>query len=100
MSGLNVYEEAVFSSKGFLARRLHRSSRMRVLVLGLNPGQRIPAHPDRVDTLFLVVEGSGKFIIDEQEHEVSPGAFVSVKAGVSRGIEACTKMIVLMINLV
>jgi len=100
MAGLNVYEQVSFSSKGFLAERLHRSSRMRVLVLGLNPGQRIPTHPDRVDTLFLFTEGSGKIIIGEEEHEVKAGSFASVNAGVPRGIEAGTKMVVLMINLV
>ena len=100
MAGVNVYEQVSFSSRGFLAQRLHRSSRMRVLVLGLSPGQRMPTHPDRMDTLFLFTEGTGRVIVGEEEQEVKAGAFASVSAGVPRGIEADTQMVVLMVNLV
>jgi quercetin dioxygenase-like cupin family protein len=53
-----------------------------------------PLHPAGPAT-YYVVEGEGWIAEDTTRHEVKPGSVVVVGAGVPRGIEAKTHLIVL-----
>ena len=71
---------------------------LRVLIGGLEPGGRIPAHPER-RAVYHFLEGDGVMVIDDQHHPVSGGVTVIAPAGSSRGIEAMTRLAFLAVRI-
>lgn len=59
----------------------------RVIVVGLEPGGRIPPHAERL-AIYHVLEGSGFMTVDDERYPLTTGATVIAPAGSSRGIEA------------
>jgi quercetin dioxygenase-like cupin family protein len=64
---------------------------IRVLIAGLEPGARIPAHPER-RAVYHILEGDGWVSLDDDRRAVSAGATVIVPSGTSRGFEARTRL--------
>ena len=54
----------------------------------LKPGQHIHPHVHAGDHVWVILEGEGNFLGDEQEKRpVKPGTILSAPAGISHGIE-------------
>ena len=86
--------EAVNYSKEYPSpNMIFNSAKLRVLVLGLEAGQSIPAHPS-AEAFFYVVEGRGLFTVGEEEKEVGAGSLVVAPDGVKRGMKATEKLLV------
>ncbi len=64
---------------------------VRVLLAGLEPGGRVPAHPERL-AVYHVLEGRGSMVVDEERVALEPGATVIAPRGARRGIEAETRL--------
>ena len=64
---------------------------VRVLIAGLEPGARIPAHPER-RAVYHILDGDGWVTLDGDRVAVSAGATVVVPAGMARGFEARTRL--------
>ena len=64
---------------------------LRVLIAGLEPGGRIPPHPERF-AVYHFLEGTGTMIVDGERHAVRAGSTVVTPLGSSRGMEAETRL--------
>lgn len=71
---------------------------VRVLVAGLEPGGRIPPHPERL-AVYHALEGEGTFVLDGARLTFAAGATIIAPAGASRGIEAQTRLAFLAVRI-
>lgn len=51
---------------------------LRVVRLGLPPGESLPAHAVPTDLVLVVVEGTGRLTLGDRELTVEPGAVVAI----------------------
>jgi quercetin dioxygenase-like cupin family protein len=63
----------------------------KVLLAGLEPGQRIPVHPEAL-ALYTILEGEGLMLVGEEQYPIGPGALIVVPAGMGRGMVAETRL--------
>ncbi|HLE27172.1 MAG TPA: cupin domain-containing protein [Anaerolineales bacterium] len=62
-----------------------------MIVAGLEPGQKIPQHPEGL-AMYHFLEGTGWVNVEGERFAVGPGATVITPAGAKRGIEADTRL--------
>ena len=87
----NPQEKIVFSDDGPQPQSLFTKGQVKVIVVGLNAGQKIPVHPEGL-SVFQFIEGRGIMIVDEERLSVAPGTLIVVEEGTPRGMEAETKL--------
>jgi quercetin dioxygenase-like cupin family protein len=87
----NPQEKIVFSVEGPQPQSLFTKGQVKVIVVGLNAGQKIPVHAEGL-SVFQFIEGQGIMIVDEERLSVAPGAVIVVEEGAPRGMEAETKL--------
>jgi quercetin dioxygenase-like cupin family protein len=63
----------------------------KIVLAGLEPGQRIPTHPEAMG-LYTILEGTGSMQVGEEVFPLSPGTVVVVPAGMARGVVAETRL--------
>jgi len=86
--------QAVFGANGPQPQFLVDDATFKVIVGGLEPGQRIPLHPGSL-AMYHFVTGTGTMTVDEEQFPITAGATVITPAGARRGIEAATRVIFL-----
>ena len=84
-------EKVVYSAEGPQPQILLENEKVKVLIAGLEPGQRIPPHPETLG-VYHFLEGTGWMIVDGERLPVEPGATVITPVGASRGVEAGTRL--------
>lgn len=84
--------EVAFGTDGPQPQILVENEKLKVIVAGLKPGQQIPPHPEAM-AVYHILEGKGRFTIDEHHYSVSPGAIIITPEGAARGIEAETTLV-------
>lgn len=84
---LDVAANVGFSTP-FRPRILHTDDRTKVVLVCLEPGQGIPAHPEENQAYFHVLEGSGVMLTDEGDVAMKAGNLVTIPRGGVRGIRA------------
>jgi quercetin dioxygenase-like cupin family protein len=84
-------EKVVFSKDGVQPQALVDEGGFKALIAGLEPGQKIPSHPEGL-AVYYFLEGTGWMMVDEERFAVGPGAIVVTPGGSSRGIEAETRL--------
>ena len=83
----SIREAARFSSEKMAKVNLFETERMFCDVYGLEPGQEQKAHTHgNADKIYVVLEGSGKFRIGNEEHELGPETVVMAPSGVAHGV--------------
>ena len=87
----NTQDKAVFSPDGPQPQALFVQGEVKVLVGGLEPGQKIPAHPEGL-AVYHFLNGRGWMLVDSERLAVSPGTTVIALEGVARGMEAETRL--------
>jgi quercetin dioxygenase-like cupin family protein len=87
-------EKVVFSSDGPQPQVLVEDEKFKVIMAGLEPGQKIPQHPAGL-AMYHFLDGTGWMNVDGERFAVGPGATVTVPAGAKRGIEADTRLVFL-----
>ena len=87
----NPQEKITFSTDGPQPQSLFAERQVKVIVAGLNAGQKIPAHPEGL-SVFQFIEGTGTMIVDGERLQIKPGAVVIAEDGASRGMEAETRL--------
>ena len=87
----NWKEKVLYPQEGAQPQVLGENEKYKVLVGGLEAGQKIPAHPES-QGVYIFLEGNGKMIVDEEQYMVEAGATVITSDGASRGIEAITRL--------
>jgi quercetin dioxygenase-like cupin family protein len=72
----------------FAPRILHRDERAKVVLVCLEPGQRIPPHEEDNEAFFYVLEGEGVLSSHEGDVPLSQGQLATVAFGGLRGLRA------------
>lgn len=80
-----------YSAPGPEPTILREDHEFRAILVGLEPGGRVPPHPERL-ALYHFLEGSGSMTVDGERYPLSAGATVIAPASSSRGIEAETRL--------
>ncbi len=91
-------EKVVYPQEGLEPQVLFEDDRVRVVLAGLRPGQRIPPHPE-VRAVFHCLDGQGWMMVGGRRLEFNAGATVIVPGGVARGVEADSRLAFLAVRL-
>lgn len=73
---------------------LHESSELKVVLVALGAGQRLPAHLGPA-ACFHILRGTGAVLVDDEEIAVTPGATVIAPTGARRSVRADTPLVFL-----
>lgn len=84
-------EMVVYSAEGPQPQILEESERVKVIVAGLQAGQKIPVHPENL-AVYYILEGEGIMIVEDERYAVTPGSTVVVPQDSGRGLEAKTRL--------
>jgi len=84
-------EKIVYSNEGPQPQILMESEKAKVILGGLEAGQKIPEHTE-AQAMYHFLEGKGWMIADGQRLAVTPGSTVVMPEGTSRGMEAETRL--------
>lgn len=84
-------DHVVYSPEGPQPFVFVETDKFKVVVVGLEAGQKIPPHPEGAG-LFHFLEGTGTVTVDDQEFSVKSGSTVVIPAGSNRGINALTRL--------
>ena len=87
----NWRDEVVYSPEGPQPRILMANDEIKILVAGLEPGQKLPEHSEAA-AMYHCLEGTGWMLVDGERLEVGPGATVVMPEGAVRGMEAETRL--------
>lgn len=91
-------EKIVYSPEGPQPQVLTADDKMKVIVNGLEPDQRIPEHPEAA-AIYHFLEGTGWMLVNGERLAVGPGATVVMPAGSIRGMEAQTRLAFLAVRI-
>lgn len=84
-------DQIAYQEEGPKPSFLFEDEHVRVLVAGLQPGQRIPEHPE-VLASYHFLAGEGSMTVDGEQFPVKKGMTVVAPEGSTRGIEARTHL--------
>lgn len=92
----NVYfdwkEWVVYAPDGPKPQAMVETEKAKVVVAGLEAGQRVPEHPESMGVYYFV-EGEGVMVVDGESYDVAPGSIVVASQGAIRGVEALTRLV-------
>jgi mannose-6-phosphate isomerase-like protein (cupin superfamily) len=74
------------------------NDRVRVIMAGLKPEQRIPVHPEAA-AVYHFLEGKGVMTVDEAQFPVQPGTVIVMDEGAQRGLLAETQLVFMAVRL-
>ena len=86
--------KAVFAAEGPKPQFLIDTPKFKVLVVGLEAGGQIPAHPGEA-AMYHFLEGTGLMTVGDEVFEIKPGVTIVVPGGVKRGMNAKTRVVFL-----
>jgi quercetin dioxygenase-like cupin family protein len=84
-------ERVVFSPDGPQPQILLANDRLKVILAGLEPGQKIPPHPEGL-AVYHILAGSGWMVVDGDRQAIRAGATIITPEGATRGMEAETQL--------
>lgn len=84
-------EKVVYSAEGPQPQPLMADEKVKIIVAGLEPGQKIPPHAE-ASAMYHILEGSGWMLVDDDRLPITAGATVVMPAGTVRGMEADTRL--------
>jgi quercetin dioxygenase-like cupin family protein len=87
-------DQVVFSSDGPKPQALIETAKFKVVLAGLEAGQKIPPHSEG-ESMFHFLEGSGWMLVGDERLAVKSGSTVVTPAGTSRGVQAETRLVFL-----
>jgi quercetin dioxygenase-like cupin family protein len=85
------HDKIIFSAGRPQPQVLHEDDKVKVVVVGLEPGGQIPVHPGEAG-VYHFLEGAGQMRAGDETYEVQAGGTVVVPAGASRGMTAHTRL--------
>jgi len=74
------------------------NDRVRVIIAGLKPGQRIPVHPEAA-AVYHFLEGQGTMTVNDEQFPVQPGTVIVMDEGAQRGMLAETQLVFMAVRL-
>lgn len=94
----NWREKITYSAGGPQPNVLLADEKAKVLLAGLEPGQKIPEHPESA-SVYHFLSGSGRMLVDGHSYEVGPGTIIVMPAGSVRGLEAIERLAFLAVRI-
>ena len=91
-------DKVVYAKDGPQPHIVMEDAKFKVILAGLEPGQRIPSHPEAA-AVYHILEGSGWMQVDEERKAVGPGSIVITLQGASRGVESETHLAFLAVRI-
>ena len=86
--------KAVFAADGPKPQFLIDTPNFKALVVGLEAGGQIPAHPGEA-AMYHFLEGTGLMTVGDEAFEIKPGVTIVVPSGMKRGMNAKTRVVFL-----
>lgn len=87
----NWKDKVLYPAEGAQPQLLEESEKFKVVIAGLEPGQKIPLHPES-QGIYIFLEGSGEMTVNAETFIVEAGSTVITPDGANRGIEASTRL--------
>ncbi|MCP5095505.1 MAG: cupin domain-containing protein [Chloroflexi bacterium] len=87
----NWKEKIVYSDDGPQPQILMADEKVKVILAGLEPGQKIPNH-EEAQAMYHFLEGDGWMTVNDEVMPVSAGSTIVMPAGTVRGMEAATRL--------
>ena len=87
-------DKVAFGTEGPQPQPLLDNDSVKMVLVGLEPKQRIPAHP-APSAVYYFIEGTGWMTIDDDRFEVGPGVIVRTPEGANRSVGAKTRLVFL-----
>ena len=87
----NWKERVVFAAAGPQPQILAENDKLKVVLAGLEAGQKIPHHPEGL-AMYHFLEGTGWMSVGDERIAVQPGTIVITPAGTKRGVDADTRL--------
>ena len=94
----NWRDQIVYSADGPQPQILMVNDKVKILLAGLEPGQKIPEHAE-VSSMYHFLEGTGWMLVDGERLAVTPGVTVVMPDGTVRGMEAKTLLAFLAVRI-
>ncbi|MFH0893557.1 MAG: cupin domain-containing protein, partial [Bacteroidota bacterium] len=93
-------EEVEYTSNGVVSKRILEREKGYITLFSFDKGQRLNEHSAFYDALIQVVEGEGRFTIDNVVHDLKAGDSIILPANVPHAVDAIErfKMIIIMIK--
>ena len=91
--------KVIFGADGPKPQMLTENPKYKVVVVGLEPGQKIPLHSEEGSAVFHIVDGTGWASVNDERFAVQPGATVLVPEGGKRGMEATTQLVFIAVRI-
>ena len=76
----NWRDKVVFSAPGPQPQVLYEDDKIKVVVVGLEPGGRIPVHAGGAG-VYHFLEGAGQMTVDDNPYAMQPGATLMIPDG-------------------
>ncbi len=83
--------KVVYSPDGVQPQTLVEEGPFKVLLAGLEAGQKLPLHPEGV-AMYHFLEGSGWMLVDDRRFEIKPGGTIITPSGAARGMQATSRL--------
>lgn len=87
----NWQEQVSYSPEAPQPKVLMDNEKLKVIMAGLEPGQKIPAHPEAA-AIYHFLEGDGWMLVNDERMAVHAGTTIIMPAGTVRGMEAETRL--------
>ena len=91
-------DKVVYSDEGPQPQILMVDDKVKIIVAGLEPGQKIPEHAEAA-AMYHFLDGNGWMLVDGERLAVGPGATIVMPAGATRGMEAQTRLAFLAVRI-
>ncbi len=91
-------DQVVFSPEGPQPKVLEQNDQFKVVLAGLEPGQKIPVHPES-SSVFHILDGKGWMNVDNERLEIQAGSIIILGDGTARGMEASTRLVFLAVRM-
>jgi quercetin dioxygenase-like cupin family protein len=87
----NWRDRVIYSAGGPQPQVLHEDDKIKVVVVGLEPGGRIPTHAGGAG-VYHFLEGAGQMAVGDEVFAVQAGATLVIPDGAQRGLTALTRL--------
>jgi quercetin dioxygenase-like cupin family protein len=96
---VDLRAEVGIPSDGILSRTLFESDRAKVVLFGFDAGQELSEHTAAMPAIVEIIDGTAEVLLGESRHQLGPGAWVHMPAGLRHAIRATTPLRMLLVLL-
>ncbi|MAT99562.1 MAG: hypothetical protein CL608_20660 [Anaerolineaceae bacterium] len=87
----NWRDKVVYAAEGPQPQILMVNDKVKIILAGLEPGQKIPEHAENC-AMYHFLDGNGWMIVDDERLAVQTGTTIVMPDGAVRGMEAETHL--------